>query len=227
MTADLATLRELGALAGVPDPYEFAAAAAGALAAGREEILGRAVNFALRADECPLEISFISLYAALESVLTYTRRRGDFDILPDRDFHTLERDLKAWLRRHPLLAEDAARRSLVYEKTRELNRFPFSQIFRKFCERHALDLSDLWPLVGRAEEWPLIEIRHRLVHGDAFTRRPHEAILCAREHLRWTTARMILAALGWPVALSGLSAENLARAGAVYTDWREERAKLA
>lgn len=226
MTEDSATFRKLGAFVGVPDPEEFAAASAAAVATGRAEILGRAVNFVLRSHECPLEISFITLYAALESVLTYTRRRGDFDILPDRDFRVLERDLKSWLRSHPLLAGDAARRSLVYEKARELNRFPFSQIFKKFCGRHALDLSDLWPLVGRAEEWPLMEIRHRLVHGDAFARRPPEAILCAREHLRWTAARMVLAALGWPVALSGLSAAHLAGAGSVYTGWREERAKL-
>jgi hypothetical protein len=220
-------LHEFGALFGVPDPRGFAAACAASLEPGRAEILGRAVTFVLKADACPLEISFISLYAALESVLTYSRRRGDFDILPDRDFQALEHDLKAWLRRHPLLAEDAARRSLVYEKARELNRFPFSRIFAVFCERHVLDLSDLWPLVGRAREWPLMEIRHRLVHGDAFTRRPSEAIMCAREHLRWTVARMIFAALGGPVSLSYLSPESLARAGEVYTGWREERAKLA
>lgn len=229
MTEAVAHLRDFGALAGVPDADEFVEAAGGELrGSGRAEILGRALQFTLDARACPLEISFISLYAALESVLTYARRRGDYDILPDADFLTLERDLKAWLKAHPLLASDPARRRLVYEKTRELNRFPFSQVFGKFCDERALDLADLWPLVGPAREWPLIEIRHRLVHGDAFRSRPAEAIACAREHLRWTAARMILAALRWPVARSRLSAGSLARdAGAVYAGWREERAKLA
>jgi hypothetical protein len=220
-------LREFGALAGVPSPEEFAATCATRVVIKRAEVLARAIDFTLRASECPLEVSFISLYSSLESVLTYTRSEGDFDIIPDRDFQAFEGDLKKWLRKHPLLAEDPVRRSLIYEKTRELNRFPFSQIFRRFSERYSLDISDLWPLIRGGVEWPLMEIRHRLIHGDPFVSRPVEAIVCAREHLRWTAMRMILAVLEWPLESTGLSAEKLATSSAFYTNWREERAKLA
>ncbi len=73
-----------------------------------------------------------------------------------------------------------------------------------------------------------MEIRHRLVHGDPFRSRPAAAVECAREHLRWTLARMILSLLNWPVGRSLVSAEALAAgAGDAYTDWRGERARLA
>jgi hypothetical protein len=87
-------------------------------------------------------------------------------------------------------------------------------------------LCDLWPLVGSADEWPLMEIRHRLVHGDPFTSCPPEAMLCAREHLRWTTERMLLSVLGWPVARSGISREKLLRPGGHYHNWQAERARF-
>lgn len=215
-------------LVGEPDAAALLGAAREVLRAeGDADVFARAVGFALDAERAPLELSFIGLYTALESVLTFFRRQGDYEIVPGEDFARLEADLRGWLRRHPLLEGDGARRGLLYEKVRELNRFPFSHVFRQFRERHGLDLSDLWPLVGPADQWPLVEIRHRLVHGDPFRSRPASAVGCAREHLRWTVGRMILSVAGWPVGRSRLSPAELARAGAAYTDWRGERARLA
>jgi hypothetical protein len=194
---------------------------------GDADVLARAVGFTLDADSAPLELSFVSLYTALESALTFFRRQYEYKILPADDFARLERDLKGWLRQHPLLKDENAKRGLVYEKVRELNRYPFSHVFRIFCERLALDLSDLWPLTGNADDWPLVEIRHRLVHGDPFRSRPTSAVECAREHLRWTVERMILSVVGWTVERSRVSPAALTRAGETYTAWRDERAKLA
>lgn len=211
------------------DTGDFAASASRPLSdTERGEILCRALSFALQASDGAIEVSFITLYAALESILTYFRRKRDYEILSDADFAQLERDLKAWLRQHPLLASEDAKRGLIYEKMRELNRFPFSHVFKEFCARHALDLTDLWPIAGRADAWPLMEIRHRFVHGDPFLNRPPEALACALRHLRWTVQRMILSALNWPIARSGVSAERLrAHAGADYTNWPAQRAKLS
>ncbi len=131
----LVALEDAGALA------ESARAALGG--AGDADVLGRAVGFTLDADEAPLELSFIGLYTALESALTFHRRQGDYHVIPGPDFTQFERDLKAWLKCHPLLAGEPARRALVYEKVRELNRYPFAHVFERFCDSHALDLSDL------------------------------------------------------------------------------------
>ena len=216
-------------LVGEGEAGALAEAARGVLSGpGDADVLARAVGFVLDADGAPLELSFISLYTALESALTFFRRQDEYKILAGPDFARFESDLRGWLKSHPLLAEDPARRALLYEKARELNRYPFSHVFRRFCERHGLDLSDLWPLVGPADEWPLVEIRHRLVHGDPFRSRPAESVVCARSHLRWTVGRMILSLLGWPVESSLVGPAVLAaRAGAAYTAWREERAKFA
>lgn len=190
------------------------------------DILHRAINFSICATGSHLEVSFISLYAALESVLTFFRRQDEYEIMPSEEFGKFERDLKRWLKQHPVLTNESAKRGLIYEKIRELNRFPFSHVFQNFCERYSLDLSDLWPVLGSREEWPLMEIRHRLVHGDPFTSRPYEAMLCAHMNLRWTVERMLLSVLNWPIARSNVSRERLLQIGSHYQNWQTERAKF-
>lgn len=225
-----------GATAAVGDPLIEAADlegfvnSASRVIAGTEngEIIARAVGLAVQSDQAPLEVAFVGLFAALESALAFFRRsRKDYDILPPDEFARLERDLRAWLRRHPALEREAQKRGLIYEKVRELNRFPFSHVFSNFCARNSVDLSDLWPLLGRREDWPLLEIRHRLVHGDPFGSRPTESLSCARQHLSWTVERMLLAALGWPVARSGAAGHSLQAAGSSYADWPSARATFA
>lgn len=210
------------------DLAEFADAAYGRFSrAERGEVLRRALGFAVPVPGESLERSFLVLFSSLEAALTFARGEDEYEIVPRAEFTQLERDLKNWLRRHPALSDDAARRALVYEKTRELNRLPFSRVFEKFRERHGVELSDLWPLTGRLDSWPLLEIRHRLVHGDPFGSRPDSALSCARAHLRWTAERMLLALLGWPVERSNVSPERLARSSEAYVNWSEERARLA
>lgn len=206
----------------------FTAVALGRLAgAGRKEVLRRALGFAVPLPGETVERSFVILFSALEAALTFSRGEDEFEIVPREEFTRMERDLKNWLRQHPALAGEPARRALVYEKTRELNRLPFSRVFERFCERHGVELSDLWPLTGPLDEWPLLEIRHRLVHGDPLESRPAAALLYAREHLRWTAERMLLALLGWPVEKSNVSPPRLAAVSEAHRRWPEERARLA
>ncbi len=207
---------------------EFVGHALGAFARFEQrDVLRRAISYTNAASGETIEVAFISLYAALESTLTFFRRKGDYKILPRDDFARLERELKKWLRQHPLLKDDSARRALLYEKVKELNRFPFSYVFNRFCQQYGVELADLWPVPGRPEEWPLAEIRHRLVHGDPFVRRPPEAMACAAEHLQWTVERMILSVLGWPLSRSQVSPEYLSSISASHRDWHDERAKFA
>ena len=191
------------------------------------DILQRAILFALDSGSQSLEVSFVSLSASLESVLTFFRRQGNYKILPKNEFSELESDLKKLLKQHPALASEPQKRALIYEKLPELNRFPFSSVFRKFCEHHSLDLSDLWPLAGNHADWPLMEVRHRLVHGDPFVSRPVEALASAEAHLRWTVERMLLCVLGWPIKRSNVAADKLSRIGSHYASWQEQRSRFA
>lgn len=192
-----------------------------------KEILRRAVHFTITVNDETAENSFICLYAALESTLTFFRHEGDYKILAREDFLRLERELRRWLKNHELLAHESAKRGLIYEKIKELNRFPFSYVFKKFCEQYGISLDDLWPVPGRPEEWPLAEIRHRLIHGDPFESCPAEALVCAREHLRWTVERMLLSVLGWPVSQSAVSPARLAQTEEMHRNWQAARAKFS
>ncbi|MEA2203956.1 MAG: hypothetical protein QOE77_732 [Blastocatellia bacterium] len=205
---------------------EFVSAAVLSDSAELNDILERAINFALPNANSTPEVSFLSLSASLESILTFHRRQDEYKILPPEDFTELERDLKKWLKQHRVLAHEPGKRALVYEKFRELNRFPMSHIFKIFCEYYSLDLTDLWPVIGKHAEWPLTEIRHRLVHGDPFPSRPAEAMECAEKHLRWVVERMLLSVLGWPIGRSSVSFEYLAN-GSLVHGWRNERARFA
>ena len=116
-----------GALVAPSDIDEFVTSASAALSPSRHgEVMERALRFTCESADAPLELSFIGLYTALESALTYFRRQDNYHVLRPAEFARLERELKAWLRQHPLLEREDARRGLIYEKLRELNRFPFS-----------------------------------------------------------------------------------------------------
>lgn len=223
-----------GSAGDAPDPLvepddlgEFVRAAADALAAsGRGDVLRRALGLMTPVPGEPFERAFLVLFSALETALTSARGDDEYKIIPRDEFARLERELKDWLKQHPSLAGDAGRRALLYEKTRELNRLPFSRVFENFCGRTGVELSDLWPLTGPLDGWPLLEIRHRLVHGDPLPEGPGGALACATAHLRWTAERMLLALLGWPAARSNVSPERLA-GREDYTRWPGERARLA
>jgi hypothetical protein len=209
------------------DVDEFLLITAPSASAELDDVLRRAIKFALPLDNGDTEVSFLSLSAALESLLTFFRRQDKSKILAAGDFYKLETDLKKWLKEQPALAKESAKRALIYEKLPELNRFPFSSNFRRFCEHYSLDLEDLWPVTGKHAEWPLMEVRHRLVHGDPFVSRPDGAMTCAQMHLTWAVERMLLAVLGWPIERSNVSREALVRTRGEYHNWQSERAKFA
>ncbi|MDX6614570.1 MAG: hypothetical protein QOD75_3756 [Blastocatellia bacterium] len=221
---------EVNAAAPLIDPAdvdEFVLNGAPSHSAELKDILYRAITFALPSPAQSLEVTFLSLSASLESILTFFRRQDEYKILPAAKFSELERDLKKWLKQHPVLKAEAAKRALIYEKFRELNRFPMSHVFETFCTNYSLDLADLWPVTGKHADWPLTEIRHRLVHGDPFNQRPHEAVACAEMHLHWVVERMLLSVLGWPIERSNVRREILQRDFTAHGSWEAERAKFS
>jgi hypothetical protein len=186
----------------------------------------RAINHTIPSSGGTLESLFVSLYAALESLLSYFSEKEQLVILPSEQFRELEGDLKKWLKQHPLLKQSGERRGLIYEKIRELNRVSFSAAFKRFCEHYSVDLSDLWPVTGKAGEWPLSEIRNKLVHGATFDYRQDGVLYCASENLKWSVERMLLAVLGWPVSRSRVSPEYLTRVMTMHKNWKAKRELL-
>ncbi|HZH29208.1 MAG TPA: hypothetical protein VEY11_00320 [Pyrinomonadaceae bacterium] len=186
----------------------------------------RALNHTIPSAGRTLESRFVSLYAALESLLSFFSEKEQLVILPSEQFRELESDLRKWLKQHPLLQQSGDKRSLIYEKIRELNRVSFSAAFKRFCGHYSVDLSDLWPVTGKAEDWPLSEIRNKLVHGATFDYRQDGVLYCAMENLKWSVERMLLAILGWPVSRSRVSPDYLTRVMTMHNNWKTKRELL-
>lgn len=191
-----------------------------------KESVRRALNHAIPTTGETLESEFVGLYAALESMLSFFRANEDFEILSAEDFVKVGSDLKKWLKEHPLLKDKNEKRKLLYEKIRELNRVSFSAVFRRFCSQYSVDLNDLWPVMGKSEDWPLSEIRNKLVHGATFSYRQDGVLHCATENLKWTVDRMLLAILKWPVEKTRVRPDYLARVMTMHQQWPTKREAL-
>jgi len=195
----------------------------------RNELLLKAINFAIPKENQIFEGAFMSLYSALETLVLYFRRGHNLEMIfsDDKDaWSILKADLMLWLKRHPQLKAEKSKRTLLYENLSGLTRISFGTAFKKFCEFYSVNLDDLWPVVGSADGWSLKDIRNKLVHGEYFNRQQLRALLSASEHLRWTVERMILSILGWDLSRSAVSPDNLCTRNQ-YKYWREDRKLLS
>lgn len=191
-----------------------------------KESVRRALNYAIPSEGGTMENAFISLYAALESLLAYFGEKERIEVLPREQFRQLESDLRKWLKKHPLLEQRSEKRGLIYEKVMELNRVSFSTVFKGFCAHYAVDLSDLWPVTGKPGEWSLSEIRNKLVHGATFDYKKDGVLYCAMENLKWSVERMLLAVLDWPLTRTRVRPEYLSSIMTMHKTWKAKRELL-
>jgi hypothetical protein len=187
--------------------------------------LRRALDYVVPDKHDSLEASYIMLYAAVETLVLFFRRQEKLEFIfeDDSQWDQLKCDLTAWLKSHPVLSEDNKRRSFVYEKLSELTRLSFGTAFKKFCNRYKVDLTDLWPMVGRNS---LSNIRNKLVHGEVYQPKHYHALMGAREHLRWSVYRMIFGMLGWPINRTKIDPKSLARSP-ILKSFDEDRRQIS
>lgn len=114
--------------------------------------LRRALDYIVPDENDTIESSYIMLYAALETIVLFFRREENLEFIfsDPSEWDQLRKDMQQWLKSHPTLSNDGAKRSLVYEKLPELMRMSFSSAFKQFCRQYSVDLSDLWPVVGNS-----------------------------------------------------------------------------
>lgn len=178
-----------------------------------DELLRQAVQLVMPGANRTIESDFTRLFTALETLVLWHRRVVglEFTIENRKDWDELRFDLMEFLKRHRVLKDNKQKRSLVYHKLDEIRRVPFSIAFERFCADFGVDFRDLWPAVGKSGDMSLSEIRNHLVHGSPLKRSQWLALIDAREHLRWTVERMLLAIFGWPVEKSKVRPEWLAK----------------
>jgi hypothetical protein len=196
---------------------------------GRNDLVRKAVDFAIPKEGQIFEGSFMSLYSALETLVLYFRRENNLEMVFSDDeevWSQIKADLMLWLKNYPKLKDDKGKRALLYENLPALTRISFKTAFLKCCDFYSVDLHDLWPVLGNAEGWSLSTIRNKLVHGEYFNRQQLRALISASEHLRWTVERLILSILGWDTSRSNVSADMLSFRNQ-YKYWEADRKLLS
>jgi hypothetical protein len=119
--------------------------------------------------------------------------------------------------------------ALYFATQRPLNpkqRPHIGELHRDFLAAHPDIFDGLWPLLGSRTDASLYYLRNAIVHGEAFSEVDWTALSYAGEHLRWHLERIILAALGWDIEKSTVSARALSLFTA-YQGWKPERDRLA
>ncbi len=114
---------------------------------------------------------------------------------------------------HALFAHDKAKRGLLYGKLGELNRPSFKALLQEFAAVEGVNLAGLWPVVDPTPQGlNLYQIRNHIVHGRLLPHAAADALIAARDYLRWTLERCILAVLQWDLEKSRVSPIYLSRA---------------
>jgi len=188
----------------------------------QKEHIRQAIQYTIYREGRTVENSFLTLYSAIESLVEH------FDLRPniidqDQFKNVFTKDLRKWIRKHPLFVDQSGKRRSIYEKISELNRVSFSSAFNNLC--NSVYLEDLWSVVKKTKEISLSEIRNKLVHGDTyFNHLEQKALSTAEKHLRWTVERLILSALSWDVSKSNVSKESLySRVIPCYEEWKNDQ----
>lgn len=189
------------------------------------ELVRDALYLVMPHEDRTIESEFTTLYAALETLVLWHRRAVGMELIiqDNKEWSEVRAALARCVKEHPLLKSNKEKRKLLYDKLGELRRVPFSAAFDSFCSYYDVDVTDLWPVTGKAAEMPLSEIRNHIVHGSALKRSQLLALGRAGDHLRWTVERMLLAVLGWPVAESKVRPAWLAKNRSAMIELGESR----
>ena len=204
------------------------------MASGPDDLLVNALHVVAPFGERTGESEFTALYAALESIVLWYRKRTALEFIIDDDveWRRVQDDVRSMLKDHDLLrgneAHQKERRGMIQRNVEALRRVPFAVALKKFCEKYAVNLDDLWPVVdNQRSEMSLTDIRNHLVHGRTLTTRQFHALIGAKQHMRWVVERSLLAIFGWPLERSKVRPDFLARNLSAMIELRQDRQDMS
>jgi len=190
--------------------------------------LRNAINSVVPGRETTVEQSFLSMFAGLESlILDYRRRKNLEFIFQESEWKKFNSHLKLSIKQYDNKQLDKEKRSLIYDKLRELNRISIRYAFEQFCSELKLDLTDLWPVFVSKQTVTLSDIRNRIVHGDPLPSELMNALWVARENLKFAIERILVSILGWPIKKSEVNADFLGRHANALKIMPEQQAKIS
>ena len=169
------------------------------------------------------------MFAGLESLILGFRRKENLELVIDdeKDWNSIKKKIKKNIFKtiKQVLTKD--QRGYIYRKLEDLNRIPLQIAFENFCNAYDIDLSDLWPLFNKNNTIGLSDIRNKLIHGDEFHVKYHDALWVAEENLRFILERSLTKILGWPVEKTEVSKDILLKNSTAIKMMKDEQKKLS
>lgn len=192
------------------------------------DALRRAMYFLILSERETIDGGFMILYSALEMLVLHFRRKEDLEfIIPKNKFEKhIRKSVKISIDESELPELTDEKKKMIKDKLPELNRVSFATAFKKLCEFYSVNLEDLWSVLNSDDGISLSQIRNKLVHSEHFEDKDYGAILCAKQHLKWTIERLILGILKWSVEKSEISPAKIQKMFA-HQNWLEARKILS
>lgn len=175
-----------------------------------KEVLRSAILSLLPLTQSSVEKSFLSKFAALESlILIYKRNENVEFILTENEWKILRKQLEKSIKNCSDLTLTPEKRASIYSKLSELNRLSLKESFEKFQGHYNLFYKDLWPIFGTSEFGGLSDIRNILIHGEPLPRGLFNALVSANAHLHIYIERALVVILGWNVEKTDIGISQL------------------
>jgi len=184
------------------------------------------IKFMYYNNEYDIEITFLKLFSAFETLITFFRKKYDKStVIPEKEWNKLigkkgklKNNIRKFLNEEEGFKEDEnkEKRTLIYQKLRELNRISLKEAFIEFCKEYKVNFDYLWPVCDKKDGISLSEIRNKLIHGEKFDTAYAISISIANTHLQYTIENMLLAILGWPTR--GMQMEEWKKYRQIFTD---------
>ena len=197
----------------------------------RNDLIRQAINYTIPRENRTIESSFISLYSALETLILYFRRNENLEFVfseeENQEWRTFDKDLRQFIKEHPVLKNDKTKRKRLYDNIPALKRISFRAACEECFKFYDVDISDLWAIIGNDKGWSLSTIRNKLVHGEHFASTKRHSIVAAKSHLQWIVERLLLKIVGWDISKSNISSEYLERVMNDYKDWKSDQNLLS
>lgn len=172
-----------------------------------------------------IETSFLHMFSGLETLILDFKRRENLEfVLPEDKWLDLKKYLQDCIRESNEPKLEHQERASIYRKLDELNRISLSESFEVFCQKYAIDLTDLWPVFDNKGIIGLADIRNKLIHGDPLPHELYGPLIVAKECLKYTLERVLVKVLSWDIGKTKVDPAYLAKHLVKYL--RSEQARL-
>lgn len=169
-----------------------------------------AINALNSSRDAAFELSYISKFIAIESLINSHKRDIGFDsIFSQSEWQTIKKNIEKSIKTTNIESITKEKRAKSYNKIPEVNRISFGDSYACMMQDYPVGLSDLWPMLKNTNGFGLLDIRNSIAHGDLIPVDFAYDLLVANDCLRILLERVILHLLDWEINDSDISESKL------------------